>query len=72
MVTTPVVNKTDGTVSFAYVMKTYPSGLPRNFSEAKGIVISDFQNELERQWVVALKKKYPVKVNEAEFQRISR
>jgi peptidyl-prolyl cis-trans isomerase SurA len=72
VVTVPVKNKTDGTVSFAYIIKTYPAGLPRNFSESKGLVISDYQNQLEKQWVAELKKKYPVKINEAEFQKISK
>jgi peptidyl-prolyl cis-trans isomerase SurA len=72
MVTAPVKNKTDGTVSFAYIIKTYPAGLPRNYSESKGLVISDYQNQLEKQWVADLKKKYPVKINEAEFQKISK
>jgi peptidyl-prolyl cis-trans isomerase SurA len=72
LVTNPVTNKTDGTVSFAYILKTYPAGMPRNFAEAKGLVISDYQNELEKQWVVDLKKKYPVKINEAVFQQISK
>ncbi len=40
--------------------------LPRekSFEEVKGLVISDYQNELEQAWVGELKKKYPVKVNE--------
>ena len=72
LVTSPVVNKTDGTVSFAYVLKTYPSGLPRNFAEARGLVIGDYQTELEKEWVARLKKKYPVKINEAVLQKISK
>jgi len=72
VVTSPVTNKTDGTVSFAYILKTYPPGLPRNFVEAKGLVIGDYQNELEKQWVIDLKKKYPVKINETVFQQISK
>ncbi len=31
--------------------------------EARGIITSDYQNELERQWVAQLREKYPVKVN---------
>lgn len=72
LVTAPVTNKADGTVSFAYIVKTHPAGLPRDFSEAKGLVISDYQIELEKQWIAALKKKYPVKINEAVFQQISK
>jgi len=72
LVTAPVTNKTDGTVSFAYILRTYPGGEPRNFAEARGLVISDYQTELEKKWVVALRKKYPVKINEAVLQKISK
>jgi peptidyl-prolyl cis-trans isomerase SurA len=72
LVTSPLKNKTDGTVSFAYVLKLYPANMPRNYSEAKGLVISDYQAELEKQWVEHLKKKYPVKIDEKIFQEISK
>jgi peptidyl-prolyl cis-trans isomerase SurA len=72
LVTTPVNNKTDGSVSFAYILKTYPANMQRNYMEAKGLVISDYQEELEKQWVTELKKKYPVKVDEKVFQKISK
>jgi peptidyl-prolyl cis-trans isomerase SurA len=71
-ITTPLKNKTDGTVSFAYILKTYPANMRRNYTEAKGLVISDYQAELEKEWVAALKKKYPVKVNENVLQEISK
>jgi peptidyl-prolyl cis-trans isomerase SurA len=72
MVTTPVKNKTDGSVSFAYILKTYPANMPRNYSEAKGLVINDYQAELEKQWVAELKKKYPVSIDEKVFQQIAK
>jgi len=72
LVTTPLKNKADGTVSFAYLLKIYPANMPRNYAEAKGLVISDYQNELERQWVAELKKKYPVKIDEKVFQQIAK
>jgi len=72
MVTSPVKNKTDGSVSFAYILKTYPANMPRNYSEAKGLVISDYQVELEKTWVAELKKKYPVKIDEKVFQQIAK
>jgi len=37
---------------------------PMSFEEARAQVISDYQESLEKQWIVALKKKYPVKVND--------
>jgi peptidyl-prolyl cis-trans isomerase SurA len=70
LITTPVKNKTDGSVSFAYVLKTYPANLPRSFTEAKGLVISDYQTELEKKWVAELKKKYPVKIDDKVWKEI--
>ena len=42
----------------------------RSFEEARGLVINDYQNFLEEKWIVQLKKKYPVKVNEKVFQSL--
>jgi peptidyl-prolyl cis-trans isomerase SurA len=32
-------------------------------NETRGKVISDYQNELEAEWIAALKKKYKVSIN---------
>ncbi len=42
----------------------------KTLDEARGLVISDYQNELERQWVASLRAKNPVKVNEDEVKKI--
>ena len=70
LITLPVVNKNDGTAVFAKVIKLYPGDQQRNFDDAKGLVINDYQNYLEQEWVAQLKKKYPVKVNEKVFQSL--
>lgn len=69
LVTVPVKNN-DGSYTFAYIIKVYNQEMQRSFEEARGIVINDYQAVLEAQWLAGLKKKYPVKVNEAVFNSI--
>jgi peptidyl-prolyl cis-trans isomerase SurA len=40
------------------------------FNEIRAIIVSEYQNELERRWISELKKRYPVVVNEKVFQSI--
>ncbi len=65
-----VVNPADGNTTFIKLVNHYNIGLQRNFNEARGLVINDYQNALEEQWINELKKKYPVKINEAVFQTL--
>ncbi|MBC8112323.1 MAG: peptidylprolyl isomerase, partial [Verrucomicrobia bacterium] len=41
----------------------------KTFAEARGQVISDYQNELEKRWIISLKQKFPVMMNEAGVQQ---
>jgi peptidyl-prolyl cis-trans isomerase SurA len=59
-----VTNKADNTVGFAYILNVYRERSPRNYRDARGFVINDYQTWLEDQWIAELKKKYPVKVDE--------
>jgi peptidyl-prolyl cis-trans isomerase SurA len=63
-ITTPLINKNDNTASFAYVIKAYPQPMQRSFNEARGLVINDYQALLENEWTAALKKKYPVVIDQ--------
>jgi peptidyl-prolyl cis-trans isomerase SurA len=72
MVTTPLTNENDNTSSFAYIVHVYPNVMPRNFNEAKGMAINDYQNLLEEQWMQSLKKKYPVRINQKVLAAISK
>ncbi|HSU28279.1 MAG TPA: peptidylprolyl isomerase [Chitinophagaceae bacterium] len=72
MVTDPLVNKNDNTASLAYIIRIYPDNMPRNYEQAKGLVINDYQELLEENWVANLKKKYPVKINDAVLKSISK
>ena len=59
-----VVNSTDQTASFALIRKVYTQSSPRSFNEAKGLVMNDYQTMLEEEWINALKKKYPVVIDQ--------
>jgi peptidyl-prolyl cis-trans isomerase SurA len=67
--TVPKINA-DKSLQFAYIIRDYPSPSPRTFEEARGLVINDYQNELENQWIESLKKKYPVVISEAVFRTL--
>lgn len=65
LVTAGVKNETDNSVTFCYIIKLYPQREPRNYNDARGFVINDYQNFLEEEWVKQLKKKYPVVIAES-------
>ena len=43
---------------------------PKTLKEARGLVTSDYQMELEQQWVESLKERYPVKINEKVLDKV--
>lgn len=53
----------DGDRSFVIVEEILPPQ-PKKLSEARGYIIADYQDYLEKQWVKSLKEKYSVEVNE--------
>jgi peptidyl-prolyl cis-trans isomerase SurA len=65
-------NDMDNSYSFVYVFQLMPGGDIRQFEDAKGWVINDYQQVLEKQWIDSLRKKYPVKVNDAVWQTLLR
>lgn len=68
---TPLVkNEVDGSYSFACIFKILPGKEQRSFEDASGFVINDYQLVLEERWIASLKKKYPVKVNEANWSKL--
>lgn len=55
----------DGSAVFMQFIKYYPAGEIKSFDQARGLVINDYQHVLEDKWLAQLKKKYPVKLNQA-------
>jgi peptidyl-prolyl cis-trans isomerase SurA len=70
LITYPLKNEQDGSSVFAYIIKVYREPAQRNFEEARGLVINDYQVVLEDKWIAALKKKYPVKVDDKVLETI--
>jgi len=42
----------------------------KTLREARGLVTSDYQVELEQKWVQSLKERYPVKINEKVLDKV--
>ena len=68
--TATLINQTDNSATFCYIIKIYKERAPRNFNDARGFVINDYQSALEERWVAELKKKYPIKTNEAVLKAL--
>ena len=62
-------NESEGTVSFVYIQKVHPDPTTMSFEEARISVINDYQTKLEEAWIMELKKKYPVTINQAELKK---
>ena len=37
---------------------------PKALDEARGYIIADYQDHLEKEWVASLRERYPVQINE--------
>jgi peptidyl-prolyl cis-trans isomerase SurA len=63
-VTAVRTNVADHTQSIIYVIRTYSQSGNRSLSEARGLVINDYQADLEKRWLEELRARYPVKINQ--------
>jgi peptidyl-prolyl cis-trans isomerase SurA len=57
-----------------YVVKVselIPAG-PKELNEAKGMITSDYQTQLEKDWLEELTKKYPIKINESVLYNLNK
>ncbi|TGE10108.1 peptidylprolyl isomerase [Hymenobacter fodinae] len=59
----------DGRYYSVQIEKQLPAG-PKTLAEARGQATSDYQNYLEKEWVNQLREKYPVKINQAEVDKL--
>lgn len=45
---------------------------PQDYTDVRGLVVADLQDEMERLWVADLRKKYPVTINEEVLKTINK
>jgi peptidyl-prolyl cis-trans isomerase SurA len=44
---------------------------PEDYNDVRGLVVADYQSQLEREWVGMLRRKYPFSVNEDVVQTVN-
>lgn len=63
------VSKRDRSFNFFKIEEVLPPG-QKSLHEARGYVVADYQDFLDKKWLMELKKQYKVKVNEKVFNSL--
>ena len=64
VITDVIASKDFKTFKFYKILDIIPAG-PKKLSEARGYIVADYQEELEKKWVAALKDEYKVKIKKS-------
>lgn len=59
-----IINAEDGTPQFLVRINEKFNPMPKELDECRGMVISDYQNQLEKQWIEELKLKYKILIDD--------
>lgn len=62
------IQKSENYFTLWDIKEIRPDGY-KPLKDIKGMVISDYQNELEKEWLKALRKKYPMKLNKPVLKK---
>lgn len=68
--TTAVSKDVRKSVSTFYKVEALLPARKKELNEARGYVIADYQDQLEREWVEQLRKRYPVKINKKVLSKL--
>lgn len=66
---TPLNKLNDSSYQFIFV-KQIAAPEPKSLKEAKGYVVSDYQEYLEKKWLSDLRQKYPITLNNDVFRAL--
>ncbi len=67
----PVIDQKNKKSLFKKVVKISPSRR-KSLKEARGYVVADYQDQLEKQWINDLKKQYPVVINDDIYRALTK
>ncbi|MFT4153387.1 peptidylprolyl isomerase [Parafilimonas sp.] len=68
--TMPESNDEGNVYTFIHVLSYNREPEQKSFEEARGAVINDYQEEIEKSWIKSLKSIYPVRVHENTFKML--
>ncbi|RME05580.1 MAG: peptidyl-prolyl cis-trans isomerase, partial [Bacteroidetes bacterium] len=63
------INKRDRSYNWMKIEEILPPA-PKTLKEARGYVVADYQDYLEKKWLESLKKEFKVKVNDVAFNSL--
>lgn len=66
----PYFKNKNGGYSLLVVEEVFNTPTKKTLKEAKGYVISDYQDQLEAEWKKELRSKYPLKINKRAFNSL--
>jgi peptidyl-prolyl cis-trans isomerase SurA len=65
---TKVMPGENGSYTVVVAKEVFPGPSPKSLDEARGYVVAEYQDYLEKQWNEKMRHDYPVKVNEQVFK----
>lgn len=65
---TKIITAANGTFKMVYARQVFTTPGIKTLDEARGYVVAEYQDHLEKEWNAMMKKEYPMKVNEKVFK----
>ncbi len=62
-------NKRNKSTNFMKIEEILPPG-NKSLKEARGYVVADYQDQLEKEWIAKLRQKFPIKVNKKTYKKL--
>lgn len=62
-------NRRNKSINFMKVEEILPAG-DKSLNEARGYVVADYQDELEKKWIEELKGKFPIVINQTALNNL--